>query len=57
MKEHSETAYRILESASLGPHVAETVLQHHERMDGSGYPQGLRGDEILIGAASSASRT
>jgi HD-GYP domain-containing protein (c-di-GMP phosphodiesterase class II) len=26
------------------------VLQHHERMDGSGYPQGLKGEEILLGA-------
>ena len=29
---------------------AEMVLQHHERMDGSGYPQGLKGDHILMGA-------
>jgi len=27
--------------------VADVILQHHERMDGSGYPQGLKGDEIL----------
>jgi HD-GYP domain-containing protein (c-di-GMP phosphodiesterase class II) len=30
--------------------VAAIVLQHHERMDGSGYPRGLRGDEILLEA-------
>jgi HD-GYP domain-containing protein (c-di-GMP phosphodiesterase class II) len=30
--------------------VAEMVLQHHERMDGSGYPQGLSGEEILLEA-------
>ncbi len=30
--------------------LAQIVLQHHERIDGSGYPQGLRGDEILIEA-------
>lgn len=30
--------------------VAELILQHHERMDGSGYPRGLRGEEILLGA-------
>jgi HD-GYP domain-containing protein (c-di-GMP phosphodiesterase class II) len=30
--------------------VAQTVLQHHERIDGSGYPAGLSGDEILIEA-------
>ena len=28
--------------------IAEIVLQHHERLDGSGYPQGLKGDRILI---------
>ena len=30
--------------------VAQTVLQHHERLDGSGYPQGLKGDSILLDA-------
>ena len=30
--------------------VAQVALQHHERMDGSGYPQGLRGDAILLEA-------
>ena len=30
--------------------VAEMVYQHHERCDGSGYPRGLKGDEILLGA-------
>ncbi|MDP1634179.1 MAG: HD domain-containing phosphohydrolase, partial [Gallionellaceae bacterium] len=30
--------------------VAQMVLQHHERMDGSGYPQGLKGDQILLEA-------
>ncbi len=30
--------------------LAEIVYQHHERMDGSGYPRGLKGDEILIEA-------
>jgi len=30
--------------------LAEIVLQHHERMDGSGYPRGLKGEEILIEA-------
>ncbi len=50
VQEHSETAFQILESANLGATVAETVRQHHERMDGSGYPRGLQGDEILMGA-------
>ena len=30
--------------------VAKIVLQHHERLDGSGYPQGLKGEEILLEA-------
>jgi HD-GYP domain-containing protein (c-di-GMP phosphodiesterase class II) len=30
--------------------VAKIVLHHHERMDGSGYPQGLKGDEIMLEA-------
>jgi len=30
--------------------VAEAVRQHHERLDGSGYPRGLKGDEIMIEA-------
>jgi PAS domain S-box-containing protein len=50
VQEHSETAFQILESANLGANVAETVRQHHERMDGSGYPRGLKDDEILMGA-------
>ena len=33
-----------------GPRIASVVLAHHERLDGSGYPQGLKGDEILLGA-------
>jgi HD-GYP domain-containing protein (c-di-GMP phosphodiesterase class II) len=30
--------------------LANIVLQHHERLDGSGYPQGLKGEQILLGA-------
>jgi HD-GYP domain-containing protein (c-di-GMP phosphodiesterase class II) len=30
--------------------IAEIVLQHHERIDGSGYPQGLKGNQIIIEA-------
>jgi len=33
-----------------GSPLAETILQHHERMDGSGYPRGLKGDAILLEA-------
>ena len=48
IKQHPQAGYRILESVDFEQPVAEMVLQHHERMDGSGYPLGLRGDEILM---------
>ncbi len=44
---HPAAASRILESVPLAWPLAEIVLQHHERMDGTGYPQGLTGEEIL----------
>ena len=47
---HSEVGYRLLKGISFEGPVAEIVLQHHERLDGSGYPSGLRGDEILLEA-------
>ena len=50
IKSHSAAAYDILAPIDFGGPVAEIVLQHHERLDGSGYPAGLRGDEILPGA-------
>jgi PAS domain S-box-containing protein/putative nucleotidyltransferase with HDIG domain len=50
IKGHSQAAYEILAPIDFGGPVAEIVYQHHERLDGSGYPQGLRGDEILPGA-------
>jgi putative nucleotidyltransferase with HDIG domain len=50
IKGHSAAAYEILAPIDFGGPVAEIVLQHHERLDGSGYPQGLSGDEILPGA-------
>jgi putative nucleotidyltransferase with HDIG domain len=50
IKSHSELAYEILAPIEFGGPVAEVVYQHHERLDGSGYPRGLRGDEILPGA-------
>ena len=40
----------MLEETGLPYPVAEIVLQHHERMNGSGYPQGLKGKEMLIEA-------
>ena len=46
INEHPATAYRILENISFPWPVAKVVYQHHERIDGSGYPQGLKGEEI-----------
>ena len=37
----------ILKDVNFATPIAEIIRQHHERMDGSGYPRGLRGDEIL----------
>lgn len=47
MKVHAEAGHAILKDIRFPWPVAETVLQHHERMNGSGYPRGLRGGEIL----------
>jgi len=48
IKEHPQAGYEILKNIEFPWPVAEIVLQHHERMDGSGYPHGLRGDEIRL---------
>jgi len=50
IKEHSVAGYGILKDIPFDWPIAEIVLQHHERMDGSGYPVGLAGDEILLEA-------
>lgn len=50
IKIHPEVGYGILKDIPFQWPVAEMILQHHERFDGSGYPKGLRGEEILIGA-------
>jgi HD-GYP domain-containing protein (c-di-GMP phosphodiesterase class II) len=47
---HPESAYEILKNVDSPWNLAEIVRQHHERMDGSGYPVGLRGEEILLEA-------
>jgi len=44
---HAQAGYDILKDIDFPGPVAEIVLQHHERMDGSGYPQGLKGEAIL----------
>jgi len=47
IKTHPKVGYEILQAVEFPWPVAEVALQHHERLDGSGYPQGLSGDEIL----------
>lgn len=50
VKEHSKSGYDILKGIEFPWPIARMVYQHHERMDGSGYPSGLSGDEIIVGA-------
>jgi putative nucleotidyltransferase with HDIG domain len=47
IKQHAPVGAQILSAIHFQQPVAEIVVQHHERMDGSGYPAGLRADEIL----------
>lgn len=47
---HPKIGYDLLKTIPFPFPVAEIVYQHHERMDGSGYPRGLKGDEILLEA-------
>jgi PAS domain S-box-containing protein/putative nucleotidyltransferase with HDIG domain len=44
---HARASYEILKKIEFALPIAEIVLQHHEKLDGSGYPQGLSGDSIL----------
>jgi len=46
MKSHSEVGFEILREVNFPWPVARSVLEHHERLDGSGYPGGLKGMEI-----------
>ena len=48
IKCHSDNGFQILKDIEFPRPIAQMVLQHHERMDGSGYPQGLTRDEILF---------
>ena len=50
IKTHPQVAYNILDPITLPGNTAKIILQHHERMNGSGYPQGLKGEEILLEA-------
>lgn len=51
IKRHPEESHRILENipfTSHFPRILEIIVQHHERLDGSGYPAGLHGDKLLL---------
>ena len=50
IKSHSQVGFDIIKDIQFPWPVAEMIHQHHERLDGSGYPQGLKGDEIIFEA-------
>ncbi|MBI2961375.1 MAG: PAS domain S-box protein [Betaproteobacteria bacterium] len=50
MKAHPQAGYDILKEVEFAWPLADIVRQHHERLNGSGYPQGLKGGEILLAA-------
>lgn len=50
VKIHSRAGYDIVKKIDLFSDMAEIILQHHERLDGSGYPRGLKNGEILLEA-------
>jgi putative nucleotidyltransferase with HDIG domain len=50
IKEHSQSGYEMLKDVESPWPLAEIVYQHHERMNGTGYPRNLKGDDILIEA-------
>jgi len=50
IRTHPQVGYDILKTIAFPWPLAEIILQHHERLDGSGYPRGLAGDAVLIEA-------
>ena len=50
IRRHSQVGVDILGTTGLPPGVRDIILHHHERLDGSGYPDGLAGDEIALAA-------
>jgi len=50
IKNHPKVSYDIFTKVDFPWPIAEIVFQHHERLDGSGYPRGLKGDKILLEA-------
>jgi putative nucleotidyltransferase with HDIG domain len=47
IKTHSKGSYEIVQNMDFPTVIAQSVLQHHERLDGSGYPDGLKGEAII----------
>ncbi len=47
---HARISYDILKDRGYSPFILQSILHHHENMDGSGYPDNLRGEEIPYGA-------
>ena len=47
---HSQAGFDLLERVNFPEHVGKMILQHHERLDGSGYPNGLQGEQIALGS-------
>ncbi len=50
IKDHPQTGYDILKSIDFSYPVVRIILQHHERLNGSGYPQGIKDEDILLEA-------
>ncbi|MHC1719526.1 MAG: HD domain-containing phosphohydrolase [Clostridiaceae bacterium] len=50
IKSHCKTGYEVIKNIHFPWSIDEIILQHHERMDGSGYPQGLKGEDIHLPA-------
>lgn len=50
LRTHAQAGYDIVKPLQFKTDIAKTILQHHERLDGSGYPNQLKGDEICLEA-------
>jgi len=50
IRTHAQGSYDIIKNIDFGGPIAQIALQHHERLDGSGYPNGLKGNEIMLEA-------
>ncbi|MBI4206628.1 MAG: PAS domain S-box protein [Betaproteobacteria bacterium] len=50
VKDHAQQSYEILKTMEFAWRIAESAWQHHERIDGSGYPRGLKDEEIILEA-------